>query len=180
MKIYTKTGDRGETGLLGGLRVAKDHPVIWVCGELDETNCALGTARSLGLTPDLDQAVEKIQQQLFQLGARVAGWRSSQTVQLEEAIADQERLIDLLEQELPPLDAFILPGGSPQGASLHLARAVCRRAERRLVALRQTSDSPDELAVELVYLNRLSDLLFVMARVENHRRQQPETRWLGR
>lgn len=179
MKIYTKTGDQGETGLLGGLRVHKDHPVIWVCGELDETNCALGAARSLGLTTELDAAIEKIQQQLFQLGARIAGWKSSSTVHLEQAIAEQEQLIDSLEQTLPPLDAFILPGGSPQGAALHLARAVCRRAERRLVALRQTSGSPGELAVELVYLNRLSDLLFVMARAENHRRQQPETRWLG-
>lgn len=180
MKIYTKTGDQGETGLLGGLRVTKDHPAIWVCGELDETNSALGMARSLGLSPDLETAIQLVQQQLFQLGARVAGWRASETVQLEQAVAAQEDLIDLLEAELPPLDAFILPGGSPQGAALHMARTICRRAERRLVTLRQTSNSPAEFAVELIYLNRLGDLLFVMARVENHRRQQPETRWTGR
>jgi cob(I)alamin adenosyltransferase len=180
MKIYTKTGDHGETGLLGGVRVTKDHPAVWVCGELDETNSALGMARSLGLSPDLDTAVQVIQQQLFQLGARVAGWRAGETVQLERAVATQEQLIDSLEQELPPLDAFILPGGSPQGAALHMARTVCRRAERRLVNLRQTSDSHGEFGVELVYLNRLGDLLFVMARVENHRRGQPETRWSGR
>jgi cob(I)alamin adenosyltransferase len=180
MKIYTKTGDQGETGLLGGRRVTKDHPAVWVCGELDETNCMLGLARSHGLSADLDGAVEQVQQQLFQLGASVAGWRSGTAAELESAIARQEQLIDCWEQELPPLDAFILPGGSPQGAALHLARAVCRRAERRLVALRQSSGSPDELAVELIYLNRLSDFLFVMARIENHRREQPESRWLGR
>lgn len=180
MKIYTKTGDQGETGLLGGRRVPKDHPAVWVCGELDETNCLLGLARSQGLSAELDAVVEQIQQQLFQLGARVAGWRSGNAAELEQAVAQQELQIDRWEQELPPLDAFILPGGAPQGATLHLARAVCRRAERRLVALRQDSDAPNELAVELIYLNRLSDFLFVMARVENHRRGQPESRWLGR
>lgn len=181
MKIYTRSGDQGETGLLAGQRVLKHHPAIETCGDLDETNSLIGWARAVGVSPDFDPWLATIQAALFVLGARVAGWQSATPSAVDSAaIAELERQIDLLTVELPPLDHFILPGGTPSGAILHAARAVCRRAERRLVELRSTFATQDRLAVELVYINRLSDWLFTLARAENFRRHQPETRWTGR
>lgn len=181
MKIYTKTGDQGETGLLGGKRVAKDDGTIEAVGALDETNCLLGVVLAGEVSPDGAARILWIQQDLFVIGAAVAAAQSTSKGRLsvsEARIGDLEKSIDELEAQLPPLDAFILPGGLPVSAALHHARAVCRRAERSLVALRRTTEDADWLALELIYLNRLSDLLFVMARFENHRLGGMDQRWL--
>ena len=179
MKIYTKTGDAGETSLFDNTRVSKADARVDAYGEVDETNACLGAARAAGLDADLGSALEQIQQDLFALGARLADPSSRIANRVTKAAvteADVERLeqtIDRLEAELPPLRKFILPGGSPAGSLLHLARAVCRRAERRVIALGADAIEP----ILIVYLNRLSDLLFVMARAANHRARLPETEW---
>ncbi len=170
MKIYTKTGDQGETGLFGGPRVAKDDARIEAYGTVDELNSVLGLARSCILPTDLDRLVERIQNELFSLGAQLATPNPSahQTALIGQAeIARLESAIDEYEARLEPLKQFILPGGTAAASHLHLARTVCRRAERRLVTLVRSSPLP--IATELVvYLNRLSDLLFVLARAANH------------
>lgn len=180
MKIYTRTGDSGETGLFGGARVQKSHPRVAAYGEVDELNACLGCVRAQpGLDADLGEMLERIQKDLFAIGARLAdpAERMAEGV-AKTAVgdADIERLegwIDALETDLPPLRRFILPGGGLAGAFLHLSRTVCRRAERAVVAL-----GPDEVEAHLlVYINRLSDLLFVLARAMNHRAKQPETEW---
>ncbi|MBI4263209.1 MAG: cob(I)yrinic acid a,c-diamide adenosyltransferase [Acidobacteria bacterium] len=179
MKIYTKTGDAGETSLFDNTRVSKADPRVDAYGEVDELNACLGAARAASLHADLASVVESIQRDLFALGARLADPSSRIADRVEKAAvtsADVERLeqtIDRLEAELPPLRRFILPGGSPAGALLHLARTVCRRAERRVIGLGPGAVEP----MLLVYLNRLSDLLFVMARAANHRGHAPETEW---
>ena len=179
MRIYTKTGDSGETSLFDQSRVSKSHPRVEAYGDVDELNACLGAARAAGADPDLDGVLETIQRQLFAVGARLADPAARIAARVEKAAVqpeDVERLeqwIDSLEQALPPLRRFILPGGSVCGAWLHLARTVCRRAERRVVSL-------GEAAVEsivVVYLNRLSDLLFVMARTASHRQGSPEAEW---
>ena len=166
MKIYTKTGDRGDTGLFGGPRVSKDAPRIEAYGTVDELNSVLGVVRSLLAPGDVDSLVEQIQNELFCLGAQLAtpNPAAHQTALIGPAqIAGLETAIDRYEAGLAPLTQFILPGGTPAAAQLHLARTVCRRAERRLVTLMTHSAEP--IAGELVvYLNRLSDLLFVLAR----------------
>jgi cob(I)alamin adenosyltransferase len=179
VKIYTKTGDAGETSLFGRIRVSKADPRVDAYGEVDELNTCLGVARAQGVGGDLAVALETIQQDLFALGARLAdpssriADRVSKVAITNAEVERLEQLIDRLETELPPLRKFILPGGSPAGAMLHLARTVCRRAERRVVALGE--DAVDPMLV--VYLNRLSDLLFVMARAVNHRAAMPEVEW---
>ena len=179
MKIYTKTGDRGETGLFGGGRVAKDHVRVDAYGEVDELNACLGAARAAGLDAELSAALEAIQRELFAVGARLADPSARISARVTKAavtdadIARLEATIDGLELELPPLRRFILPGGCPAGALLHLARTVSRRAERRIVALGAGAVEP----IIVIYLNRLSDLLFVMARAANHRAGVPETEW---
>jgi cob(I)alamin adenosyltransferase len=181
MKIYTKTGDAGETSLFSGTRVRKDDARVDAYGEVDELNAWLGlvrASRAAGLDAILDEAVVHIQRDLFALGAQLADPAEKLAPRVTKAViadADVERLeqlIDRLERELPPLRRFILAGGSPAGAALHVARTVCRRAERRMVALQPPVD-----AVLLRYVNRLSDLLFVLARVVNHRGGVPETEW---
>jgi cob(I)alamin adenosyltransferase len=181
MKIYTKTGDAGETSLFSGTRVRKDDARVDAYGEVDELNAWLGlvrASRAAGLDATLDEAVVHIQRDLFALGAQLADPAEKLAPRVTKAViadADVERLeqlIDRLEGELPPLRRFILAGGSPAGAALHVARTVCRRAERRMVALQPPVD-----AVLLRYVNRLSDLLFVLARVVNHRGGVPETEW---
>ena len=177
MKIYTKTGDAGETSLFDNTRVRKSDPRVDAYGEVDEVNACLGAARAAGLDDDLGGLIESLQRDLFALGARLADPSARIAGRVTKAAvteADVERLetaIDRLETELPPLRRFILPGGSPAGAALHLARTVCRRAERRVVALGVSEP------IVIVYLNRLSDLLFVMARAANHRSGVPETEW---
>jgi cob(I)alamin adenosyltransferase len=179
VKIYTKTGDDGETSLFDQTRVSKADPRVDAYGEVDELNACLGAAIAAGLDADLAAALEAIQKDLFALGARLADPSARIAARVTKATvtaAEVERLeatIDRLETELPPLRRFILPGGSPAGSLLHLARTVCRRAERRVIAL--GADATDPIVV--VYLNRLSDLLFVMARAANHRAQARETEW---
>lgn len=179
MKIYTKTGDTGETSLFDNTRVLKSDARVDAYGEVDELNACLGTVRAAGVDADVAAAIEQIQKDLFALGARLADPSSRIAERVTKAAvtpADVERLeqlIDRLEAEVPPLRRFILPGGSPAGAALHLARTVCRRAERRVVALGVGQDEP----VVVIYLNRLSDLLFVMARAVNYRSKLPEVEW---
>ncbi len=179
MKIYTKTGDGGETALFDNTRVSKADARVDAYGEVDELNACLGAARAAGLDADLGGAIEAIQRTLFAVGARLADPAARIAERVTKAAVaggDVERLentLDRLEAELPPLRRFILPGGSAAGSLLHLARTVCRRAERRVVALGPDAVEPNVL----VYLNRLSDLLFVMARAANRRAGAAETEW---
>lgn len=181
LKIYTKTGDKGETGLFGGGRVPKDHPRVTAYGQIDELNAFIGMARSIEMMPRIDEVLTPIQRDLFSLGALLATPdHDKMREQLEKArlsdarIAQLEQAIDDGESELEPLKAFILPGGTPKAAALHVARTVCRRAERSVISLRAEIDIPE---VVVVYLNRLSDLLFVLARVANHRAGAGEVSW---
>jgi cob(I)alamin adenosyltransferase len=185
VKIYTKTGDSGETGRYGGVRVSKAHGRVAAYGDVDETNAALGVARaSLQSDESVDLAamIEQIQRDLFALGSRLAdparriADRVTKAVVSPDDITRLEGWIDALEAELPPLRRFILSGGAPAGAALHLSRTTCRRAERTMVAL--LADDADAFEPELlVYMNRLSDLLFVMARAANQRAGTPEIEW---
>lgn len=181
MKIYTKTGDDGRTGLLGPGRLSKADARIEAYGTVDELNAVLGVARAAGLDDAADAVVARLQDDLFAVGAALADpdpeGRFHAAVTPEYA-ARLEGLIDALEAEVPPLAQFILPGGSPAAAQLHLARTVCRRAERRIVALQ---GQPGELVPPplIVYLNRLSDLLFVLARVVNQRGGVADVPWSG-
>ncbi len=183
VKIYTKTGDSGETGLLGGGRVAKDHLVIEVCGGLDETNSFIGLARSFAPGRPVDQMLAAIQIDLFVLGSQVAACtrKSDRAADLDQQrIMWLEESIDRVDSTLPPMDAFILPGGHPAGAQLHVARAVCRRTERQLVSLISRNISKADLQQVLIYLNRLGDLLFVVARATNQSHNIEEVKWLPR
>ena len=185
MKIYTKTGDQGETGLLGGVRVSKTHPAVRATGSIDETNSLIGMVRSHGVDSEADSVLTQVQHDLFDLGSRVAACLSETGRAADfpaERAAELEKLIDQFQGQLPPLTAFILPSGSIAGSTLHLARSVCRRSECELVALVESgllkSDSGTPLQSELVYLNRLSDLLFVLARLVNQKNNRPETLWV--
>ena len=188
MKIYTKTGDKGTTGLWGGLRVPKDHPRVSAYGDVDELNSCLGAVISLiaGSAPlaEIRGALSRIQGELFVVGALLAtppaqakklgppfdqGLPPGSAVRLETEI-------DRLTASLKPMSKFILPGGGPAGAGLHLARTVCRRAERSAVRLSSAEKIPDGL---VIYLNRLSDYLFTAARWVNARQKRPETQWEG-
>ncbi len=179
MKIYTKTGDAGETSLFDNSRVSKADGRVDAYGEVDELNACLGAARAAGLDDDLRALVEGLQKELFAVGARLADPSSRIAGRITKAavgdadVAKLEAAIDTLEAELPPLTKFILPGGSPAGALLHLGRTVCRRAERRVIALGAAAVEP----AVIVYLNRLSDLLFVMARAANRRAGVAEVEW---
>ncbi len=184
MKIYTGTGDAGETGLYGGQRVSKDDLRVEAYGTVDEANALLGVAAVHLNDPALRELVTRLQNELFVLGSDLAtplareeaGGKS--IVPRIEAVHGTalEGLIDTFEAELSPLRQFILPGGSPGSAALHVARAVVRRAERRTVALSRAS--PNDINPEVLrYLNRLADLLFVLARVTNHREGVPDVPW---
>jgi len=179
VRIYTRTGDGGETGLFDGTRVTKADPRVAAYGDVDELNAWLGLVRSASIDEQLRGMLEQIQRDLFALGARLADPASRIAARVAKAavtaddIARLEQWIDLLEAELPPLRRFILAGGSAAGASLHVARTICRRTERGMVKL-----GPGAFENELlVYVNRLSDLLFVMARAGNHRAGVRETEW---
>jgi cob(I)alamin adenosyltransferase len=179
VKIYTKGGDAGETSLFDNTRVSKADQRVDAYGEVDELNACLGVVRAGLDDVGLEQSIVTIQQELFAVGARLADPSSRIAGRVVKAavppgaVQRLEHTIDRLEQELPPLRRFILPGGSSAGAMLHLARTVCRRAERRVVALGADAVEP----VVIVYLNRLSDLLFVMARVANRRSGIIEIEW---
>lgn len=181
MKIYTKTGDAGDTGLFGGGRVPKDDPRVEAYGEVDELNAAIGVARAVEPLPRIDEVLVPMQRDLFSIGAllatpdlgRMHNHLSKANID-ERRIRDLERAIDDCESELEPLKAFIIPGGSRKGAALHVARTACRRAERRVVHLQHEVEIP---ALVVIYLNRLSDLLFVLARVANVRTGAGEVTW---
>ncbi len=179
-KIYTKTGDAGETGLFDGSRVPKNAPAVEAYGSVDELNALLGYACSIIADPEIRKLLLAVQRDLFVIGAQLANpsertHRDPSRFDLPaERISTLEGLIDRWEEELPPLNTFILPGGTPEGALLHLARTVCRRAERRIVTLAEQTQLPPTL---LPYINRLSDTLFVLARLVNHRRGAEEVPW---
>ena len=178
MKIYTRTGDAGKTSLLGGTRVGKDDPRVAAYGDVDELNAHLGLARASAADPEIDAEIVRLQRDLFALGAQLAdpggkvAERVSKAVVREGDVTRLEGVIDRFEAELTPLQNFILAGGSACGAALHVARAVCRRAERAMVALDPSVDP-----ILLKYINRLSDLLFVLARTANQRAGAAETIW---
>ena len=202
MKIYTKTGDRGDTALFGGGRVPKDHLRVEAYGDVDELNSFLGLAQSIDPMPRVDNVLAPIQRDLFAIGALLATPdRDKMRQHLEKAkiddsrIAELEQAIDAGDDELEPLRAFILPGGTSKAATLHVARTVCRRAERRVVKLARAEETtPDEAKgrprsnraardrgeippIVVIYLNRLSDLLFTLARVANKRADRGEMTW---
>ncbi|MCA9721070.1 MAG: cob(I)yrinic acid a,c-diamide adenosyltransferase [Gemmatimonadetes bacterium] len=181
MKIYTRTGDAGGTGLFGGGRVAKDHPRVAAYGDVDELNSCLGVVRATEPVAFFDDLLETIQRDLFAIGGHLA---TPDPEKVREALAraelsparvtEFEHAMDAADTELPPLKAFVLPGGTPKAAALHVARTVCRRAERSVVALAGSEEVPE---LFLVYLNRLSDLLFTLARLANHRAGVGDVVW---
>lgn len=179
MKIYTRTGDLGETGLLAGPRVGKDIARIETYGTVDELNAAIGVVRAEDLPESIDRLLDRVQHELFEVGAELATpdpvSRGLRTIGRPQ-VAALEAEIDSYEARLAPLSAFILPGGTRAAAALHLARTICRRAERRLVAL--IREAGLEISLDLLaYLNRLSDLLFVLARAANADAGRPDVPW---
>lgn len=181
MKIYTRTGDTGDTALFGGGRVPKNHPRVAAYGDVDELNSSLGVVRATAPCDFFDSLFETIQRDLFSIGGHLASPEPEKVRKaLERAelstdrVAEFEAAIDAADEELPPLRAFVLPAGAPKAAALHVARAVCRRAERSVVELSQGADVPAQF---LVYLNRLSDLLFALARLANARDGCGDVTW---
>jgi cob(I)alamin adenosyltransferase len=177
MKIYTKTGDTGETGLFAGPRVAKDDPRIEAYGTVDELNAAIGLARSEKLPMEVEQTLERVQSELFAVGAELATPEPDQhgtTLASDAMITDLERAIDNLEAGIPPLKHFILPTGTRAAGLIHVARGVCRRAERHVVTLSRSAAISPRI---VQYLNRLGDYLFVAARFVNHEARSAETIW---
>ena len=181
MRIYTRTGDAGETGLFGGGRVSKADARVAAYGDVDELNAALGLVRATAPAELFDAELEAIQRDLFALGGHLA---TPDPDKVRQALAKAElsaarvtafeQAIDAADSELRPLRAFILPAGSPKAAAIHLARTVCRRAERSVVALARESQVPE---LFLVYLNRLSDYLFTLARLANRRAGREDVTW---
>jgi cob(I)alamin adenosyltransferase len=181
MKIYTRTGDAGETALFGGGRVTKDHPRVAAYGDVDELNSVIGLARATEPRDFFDAMLEEIQRDLFAIGGHLATPDPEKVAKaLEKATLSQERVeaferaIDEADGELPPLRAFVLPAGTPKAAALHVARTACRRAERNVVHLAVQESVPE---LFMVYLNRLSDLLFTLARLANHRAGTTDVTW---
>lgn len=179
MKIYTRTGDAGSTGLFGGPRVSKDDDRIEAYGTVDELNAHLGTVRCSTTDEDIESQLAKIQSELFSIGAELASPdpdKHDLRMITQEHIDQLEKWIDQHEASLPSLKTFILPAGVPAACFLHVARSVCRRAERRVVTLARRHEAAvsEEL---MVYLNRLSDLLFVLSRVVNHRAGVADAPW---
>lgn len=181
MKIYTKVGDGGQTSLFGGGKVHKDNPRVEAYGDVDELNASIGMVRALRPLPRIDEILVPVQRDLFALGALLATPDFERMKEhLSKARVDAERItqlehaIDEAEKSLEPLRAFVIPGGDPKAAALHLSRTICRRAERRVVSLSRDEPIP-ELAI--IYLNRLSDLLFTLARLANHETGAGEVTW---
>jgi cob(I)alamin adenosyltransferase len=181
MKIYTRTGDTGQTALFGGGRVLKNDLRVAAYGEVDELNAVIGLVRSAPPSAFFDPLFENIQRDLFSIGGQLATPDPSRVAKAiakaelpVDRVSEFERIMDVAEEELLPLRSFVLPAGSPKAVALHLARTVCRRAERSVVALAQTNPVPAQF---LVYLNRLSDLLFTLARLANHRAGVSDTAW---
>jgi len=179
MKIYTKTGDEGQTGLFGGPRVPKDDIRIEAYGTVDELNAALGWARCQALPPMIDACLLRVQSELFSVGAELATpdpAKHGTALIGEPHIRALEQAIDELDATLPPLKNFILPGGSPAASAMHIARAICRRAERRVVTL-ATQPATSVSAAIVRYLNRLGDYLFVAARAAGQHAGAAEIPW---
>jgi cob(I)alamin adenosyltransferase len=181
LKIYTRTGDEGDTGLFGGGRVPKDHPRVAAYGDVDELSSALGVVRATPPAEFFDGLFESVQRDLFSIGGHLATpdpekvARALEKAELSDMrVAELERVIDMADGELPPLRAFVLPAGTPKAAALHLARTVCRRAERCVVTLAAHEAVSDPARR---YLNRLSDLLFVLARVLARQNGGAEVQW---
>ncbi len=175
MKIYTRTGDHGETSLFGGTRVPKNDARIEAYGTVDELSSHIGVARATSLPADIGEELNRIQIDLFEIGAHLASPGTSRFTGVDpQRIEDLERAIDVMERDLEPLTAFILPGGTLAAAHLHVARTVCRRAERCVVALQD--DTPATVST-ITYLNRLSDYLFVAARFANRRAGVEDVPW---
>jgi cob(I)alamin adenosyltransferase len=178
MKIYTRTGDTGETSLFGGARVRKDDARIEAYGTVDELNSFIGVARASWPSSSLDGQFHAIQSDLFDIGAHLASPGTSRFAGPDAArIEALEQAIDAMEAELAPLKTFILPGGTLAAANLHVARTVCRRAERLVVALH---DDDDAMKASITYLNRLSDFLFVAARFANYHQGVADVPWVRR
>ena len=181
MKIYTRTGDSGSTALFGGGRVSKDHIRVAAYGDVDELNSVIGLVRATAPREFEDALLESIQRDLFSIGGHLATPDPDKVRKaLEKAslsadqVAEFERVIDAADRELPALTAFVLPAGTPKAAALHVARTICRRAERQVVHLAAQETVPE---LFLVYLNRLSDLLFTLARLANHRAGTGDVTW---
>jgi cob(I)alamin adenosyltransferase len=178
-KVYTRTGDEGETGLAGGQRLPKDHPRIEAFGTLDELNSVLGVALTAIVDPELRRQLTEIQHHLFDLGGDLCvleadKQRFGMAPFPAERVDWLEEILDRAADELSPLEEFVLPGGEPGAAHLHVARCVARRAERCCIGLARE----DEVSAQVIpYLNRLSDALFVMARLVNHRSGRPDVLW---
>ncbi|MCG9894845.1 MAG: cob(I)yrinic acid a,c-diamide adenosyltransferase [Fimbriimonadaceae bacterium] len=173
MRLYTKTGDAGQTGLFGGDRVSKADAVIHAVGDLDELNCRLGLAAACDLDPATLALITRVQAMIFEVGSQVTS-RGSISCEPEPLTRDLESELDRQASILPAMRSFILPGGSREAAELHLCRAVCRRCERTLVA---AADSVGLTPETLAFINRLSDWLFSAARLENHRRNRADVPW---
>jgi cob(I)alamin adenosyltransferase len=181
-RVYTRTGDDGRTSLGGGQRVPKDSPRVAAYGTVDELNSAVGAALAAGLDPRISGALATIQNELFHLGSDLCVTEADKASHPVPRIEDRhvlslERLMDELSEDLAPLENFVLPGGTSGAALLHVARAVCRRAEREVITLARAEPVGDQV---VVYLNRLSDALFVMARWENRQRGVPDVLWDSR
>lgn len=165
MKIYTKTGDKGKTSLLGGTRVAKYHQRIEAYGTVDELNSQIGVLRSCGIDQKTKEVLIRIQTELFTSGSQLANEPGMDRIKIpklkDESITLLEAEIDEMQKELPPMRHFVLPGGHPAVAAAHLARCICRRAERNVLRLKNESEVPDVIPI---FLNRLSDFLFVLSR----------------
>lgn len=181
MKIYTKTGDKGDTGLFGGGRVPKDDPRVEAYGDVDELNAVIGMARAIEPLPRIDELLVPMQRDLFSIGALLATpdldkmHKHLAKANIDDRrIRELEQAIDDSDRDLEPLKAFIIPGGSRKGAMLHVARTVCRRAERRVVHLQHDVEIPQ---LVVIYLNRLSDLLFTLARLANVLSGAGEVTW---
>ncbi len=181
MKLYTKTGDDGSTGLFGGKRVAKNSLRIEAIGAVDETNSAIGLARAGSNFPTITNPLIQVQDRLFEIGADLAtpiDARAGNIIRLEQhRVQEIEAMIDQAVERLPEMKFFILPGGGELASRLHLARSICRRAERITIALAQEEDVTPAV---LIYLNRLSDLLFALARRANHNEGLDDVPWMGR
>ncbi len=178
MKLYTKTGDDGTTGLFGGGRVRKDHVRIAAYGTVDELNAAVGLARSMGSNARIDGILARIQSELFVVGSDLATPADAKPWVPRVGKTEVEALekdIDAFEEEVAPLKTFILPGGTQQACAIHLARTICRRAEREVVTAMEVDPIQSSVAI---YLNRLSDFFFVASRWVNHTEEVPDVPWL--
>lgn len=177
MPIYTRTGDKGKTSLFDGTRVLKSHPRVESYGTVDELNSTIGVVIA-HLKPSVNKAkkeLEKIQHDLFDIGSALATPHPLPVVGLEDRPKDFEKLIDEMTAKMPEIKYFILPGGGKAGSLLHVARTITRRCERQLITLMQDEDVDQNI---VIYLNRLSDLLFTMARFVNHKEKKKEIKWI--